>query len=108
MKQSDQSPYSLHASQNQAANFVKMCSRRHFPLHFLLEFSALTFCMLCYFAILFCRLPIFFKINFSTNYFGNAIRASNGLDSEQNQCSVGPDLGPNCLQRLSADDISRR
>ena len=32
------------------------------------------------------------------------IRVLNGLDPDQNQCSVGPDLGPNCLQRLSADD----
>ena len=29
---------------------------------------------------------------------------SKGLDLYQDQCSVGPDLGPNCLQRLSADD----
>ena len=28
------------------------------------------------------------------------MRVSNGLDSDH---SVGPDLGPNCLQRLSAD-----
>ena len=29
---------------------------------------------------------------------------SNCLDPDQDQLSVGPDLGPNCLQRLSADD----
>ena len=29
---------------------------------------------------------------------------SNSLDSDQAQHFVGPDLGPNCLQRLSADD----
>ena len=29
---------------------------------------------------------------------------SNSLDLDQAQHSVGPDLGPNCLQRLSADD----
>ena len=32
---------------------------------------------------------------------------SNSLDPDQdrqNGHSVGPDLGPNCLQRLSADD----
>ena len=34
----------------------------------------------------------------------NTIRVSNGLDPDQDQHSVGPDLGPNCLQRLSADD----
>ena len=28
----------------------------------------------------------------------------NGLDSDQDRRSVGPDLGPNCLQRFSADD----
>ena len=28
------------------------------------------------------------------------------LDPDQNRHSVGPDLGPNCLQRLSADDKS--
>ena len=34
------------------------------------------------------------------------IRVSNGLDPDQDQRFVGPDLGPNCLQRLSADDKS--
>ena len=29
---------------------------------------------------------------------------SNGLDPDQDRRSVGPDLGPDCLQRLSADD----
>ena len=33
---------------------------------------------------------------------------SDSLDADQDQCSVGPDLGPNCLQRLSADNTSRR
>ena len=32
--------------------------------------------------------------------------ASNGLDPDQAQKSVGPDLGPNCSKRLSADDKS--
>ena len=31
-------------------------------------------------------------------------RLSNGLDPDQDQHFVGPDLGPNCLQRLSAAD----
>ena len=34
----------------------------------------------------------------------NTIRVSNGLDLDQDRHCVGPDLGPNCLQRLSADD----
>ena len=33
----------------------------------------------------------------------NAIRESSGFDPDQDRHSVGPDLGPNCLQRLSAD-----
>ena len=33
---------------------------------------------------------------------------SNSLDPDQDRRSVGPDLGPNNLQRLSADDKSRR
>ena len=33
---------------------------------------------------------------------------SNNLDPDQDRCSVGPDLGPNCLQKLAADDISRQ
>ena len=31
---------------------------------------------------------------------------SNSLDPDQDRQNVGPDLGPNCLQRLSADDKS--
>ena len=40
------------------------------------------------------------------NYFSNINRVSNGLDPDQDQQSVGPDLGPNCFQSLSADDKS--
>ena len=36
----------------------------------------------------------------------NTIRVSNGMDPNQYRPSVGPDLGPNGLQRLSADDTS--
>ena len=32
----------------------------------------------------------------------NTIRVSNSLDPDQARHFVGPDLGPNCLQRLSA------
>ena len=35
-----------------------------------------------------------------------SIRLSNSLYPDQDRHSVGPDLGPNCLQRLSADDKS--
>ena len=33
---------------------------------------------------------------------------SNTLDPDQARRIVGPDLGPNCLQRLSADDTDRQ
>ena len=58
--------------------------------------------------MLFCRLPILFKINFFKDSFENTIRVSNGLDPGQARQNVGPDLGPNCLQKLSADDITRQ
>ena len=32
---------------------------------------------------------------------------SNSLDPDQDRHSVGPDLDPKCLQRLSAEDKSR-
>ena len=38
------------------------------------------------------------------NYFRNTIRVSNSLDPDKAQHKVGPDLGPNCLQRLKGDD----
>ena len=33
---------------------------------------------------------------------------SNSLDPDQARRTVGPDLGPNCLPRLSADDTGRQ
>ena len=36
--------------------------------------------------------------------FFNTIRVSNSLDPDQARHFVGPDLGPNCLQGLSADN----
>ena len=50
----------------------------------------------------------FSKLTLSKNAFRNTIRVSNSLDTDQDRHSVGPDLGPNCLQKLSADDKSRR
>ena len=40
---------------------------------------------------------IFFKINFFEKLF-----------QEYHQSDVGPDLGPDCLQKLSADDTRRQ
>ena len=49
---------------------------------------------------------LFSKLTFSKNSFRNTIIVSHGLDPDQDRCSVGPDLDPNCLQRLSADEKS--
>ena len=49
----------------------------------------------------------FLKSTFLKNYFRSTIRVSNSLDPDQAGQNVGPDLGPNCLQRLSADDTRR-
>ena len=50
----------------------------------------------------------FSKSTFLKNSFRNTIRVSNSLDPDQGRHFVGPDLGPNCLQSLSADDTSRQ
>ena len=49
----------------------------------------------------------FSKSTFSKNSLENII-VSNSLDSDQARHFVRPDLDPNCLKRLSADDISRK
>ena len=36
---------------------------------------------------------------------GNIIKVPSSLDPDQDRRVVGPDLYPNCLQRLAADDI---
>ena len=55
----------------------------------------LTLCMLGNFA---CFFVVFFKKIFEV------IRMSNSLDPDQDRHFVEPDLGPYCLQRLSAYD----
>ena len=49
----------------------------------------------------------FFRFFFKTS-FNNTLRVPNGLDPDQDSRSVGSDLYPNCLQRLSIDDKCRR
>ena len=77
--------------------------------------------MLCFLALNLLSTPIltlymhvvlssadFKKIIVSNYSFRNTIRVSNSLEPDQARHFVGPDLGPNCLQRLSADDTSRQ
>ena len=46
----------------------------------------------------------FSKMTFSKHSFGSTKRVSNSLDLGQDQCSIGPDLGPNCLPGFRAPD----
>ena len=55
----------------------------------------------------FCRLLIFFQNQLFGKIPSGMPSLSNSLDPDQARHIVGPDLGPNCLQRLSADDNSR-
>ena len=48
----------------------------------------------------------FSKLTVSENSFRKTIRVSYSLDPQHYLHSFGPDLGSNCLQRLSADDAS--
>ena len=49
---------------------------------------------------------IFSKSTFSKISFRNTTKVSKSLDPDQARRVVGPDLGPNCLQRLSVGDTS--
>ena len=82
--------------------------------------SVFILCLLGNFLCFFFRLLNFFKIIFFEKLFQEYHQSgkqfgfrsgptfSNNLDSDQAQQNVGPDLDPNCLQRLSADDTSRQ
>ena len=60
------------------------------------KFISLTLCQLGNFSCFYCHLLTIFKINFFKKSCRNTIRHS-----------IGPELDPNCLQRLSADDTRR-
>ena len=69
----------------------------YFYIHFFLRYL-----FACRVSCFYCPLLTFFsKLTVLKTYF----RVSNGLDQVKN---VIPDLYPNWLQRLSAEDISRR
>ena len=67
----------------------------------------IAYCMLCNFSCFCCCRLTFFKINFFKKNFQEYYEKSNSFDPDQDRHNVGPDLGPNCLQRLSADDKER-
>ena len=55
----------------------------------------------------FYRLLISLKFTILTTSFKNTMSDLNRVDPDRARRFVGPDLGPNCLQRLSADDTGR-
>ena len=77
--------------------------------HLMIKVSLSTLCILgnfaCFFVFVVCW--FFSKSTVLKNSFRNIIRVSNSLAPDQARQNVGPDLGPNCLQRLSADDTRR-
>ena len=61
-----------------------------------------SLCMLGNFACFLSSADIFFQNQlFLKNSFHNTIKVSNSLDPNQSRDYVGPDLGPNCLQKFS-------
>ena len=75
-----------------------------FGRHSLIDFITLYLHVLGNFACFLASACLFFKFTFSNSSLRNTIRVSNSLDQDQARCFVGPELGPNCLQRYSADD----
>ena len=67
-------------------------------------FACLTLCPLGVFPAFSSSADFFSKSTFSKNSFKNTIKVSNSLDPDQARHFVGPDLGPNCLQKLSEDE----
>ena len=70
--------------------------------------SGLTIAYLVIFHAFLSSADFFSKSTFSRNSFRNTIRLSNSLDPDLAGRLIGPDLGLNCLQRLSADGTRRQ
>ena len=56
----------------------------------------------------FCRLLIFFKINIFEKFFQEFHLSVKQIGSRSGSTFCQPDLGPNCLHKLSADDTRRQ
>ena len=81
----------------------------------MLGLYGLTLCLLGNFVRFLSCSDFFPNQLFSKNSFRNAIRVLNILDPDQVQHFIGPDLGPNCLQKVckssylsSADNLSKQ
>ena len=65
--------------------------------------------MLSNFSSFCCRMLTFFQNQlFQKILSGTLSECETVLDQDQDRQKVGPDLGPNCLQRLSAEDSEER
>ena len=73
-------------------------------LLFFLFFFFFFFFFFLFFVVFFVVCGFFFKLTFLKNNLPRILSVSNGLALDQ---ARRPELGPNCLQRLSADDKSR-
>ena len=58
--------------------------------------------------MLFCCLLIFYLIQHFQNYLSGITSECQSVWIQSARHVVGPDLGPNCLQTMSADDTRRQ
>ena len=85
--------------ENKFVVFLRVAILRRFYCKLVIQ----LICILGNFSYFCCHLRIFFsKLTFSKTAFRNTFRVSKGLDPIQNRHFGDSDLGPNCLQRLSA------
>ena len=68
--------------------------------------SSSTICMLGSFACFLSSADFFQNQFFLQNLVSRIPSVSNNLYPDQDRLLVGPDLGPNCLQRLLSDDTN--
>ena len=82
-------------------------SLNHIPTRIYYKYYLFAYSVIFQIFVVICW-HFFSKYTVTKTSFSNTIRVlvSNCLDPDQDQHSVGPDLFPNCLQRLSADDKS--
>ena len=103
---SNHSTLSLKRSTNQATafhfcNITCICfTALHRVTGLYIDANSFTLCPLGNFSRFFST--------FSKFFYKNTIWVSNRLEPDQARHFVRPDLGPSCLQRLSADDTRRR
>ena len=70
--------------------------------------NLITLCMLGNFTCFCCRQLTFLKISFLKKIFQDHYQSVKQFGSRSGPTFVRPDMGPNCLQRLSADNKNCR